>query len=69
MKDQVNNAEFRDNAVSMGTAADPTAFDSSSAESISYSEQEDGREDEEGLYEPPSTPSLCRLESVINGCT
>jgi len=66
-----STTEFRDTAgASMGTATDPTSFDSSS-NGTSDSEQEDrdgneGEEDLEYLYEPPSAPSfLCRLQSVI----
>ena len=60
VKDDISNAEFKDTAgASMGTATDPTSFDSSSNSNTSDLGQEDG--DEEDLYEPPGTPSLICL--------
>lgn len=54
--DDINNAEFKDSAgpYAMGTATDPTSFDSEP--------NEDGEEEEEeDLSEPPSMPSFLLL--------
>ena len=58
LKDNINGDGFGSNAgpYSMGTATDPTSFDSpSSSDSVN---ENGGQEAEEDSFEPPSMPSF-----------
>jgi hypothetical protein len=62
VKDDLNDAEFQDSAgpYAMGTATDPTSFDSEA-------QHKDGDEEEgEDLSEPPSMPSLISRIQLVN---
>jgi len=65
VKEVIEGAEFKDSAgpYSMGTATDPTSFDSPSTKAP----EDGGEEGEEDLSEPPSMPSFsCRRKLVIH---
>lgn len=69
VKDNINDAEVEDSAgpYAMGTATDPTSFDSQSGRSTDSVEEDGDEEEEEDLSEPPSMPSfLCCLKLAIN---